>query len=77
METNFKLWLEAKEKETKGGFGSKLLALAVPIGGALAGGAAGTAAFGPLGAIPGGIAGKELGVRLVRNTKGALELMKK
>lgn len=74
METNFKLWLERKE-----GIGSKILALALPMGGALAGGAAGLAAGGPLAALPAWIAGKAAGTRASEKLfpKSVIDLMRK
>ena len=72
METNFKSWLELRE-----GVGSKILALAIPMGGALAGGAAGLAAGGPLGALHGWIAGKAVGTKASENLFKVKDLMRK
>jgi len=63
MEMNFKLWLEKKER--KEGIGSKIMALALPMGSALAGGAAGLALGGPLAAIPSGVVAKEIARKAV------------
>jgi hypothetical protein len=77
METSFKLWLEKKEK--KEGVGSKILAMALPMGSAIAGGAAGLATGGPLAALPAWIAAKALGTKASEKLfpKSTAELMKK
>jgi len=78
METNFKLWLEAKEKK-KEGAGSKILALAIPMGGAIAGGAAGLATGGPLGGLGGWLAGKHIGTKASEKLfpQSVVDLMRK
>ena len=73
----FQQWLE--QKASKEGIGSKILALTIPMGGAIAGGAAGLAAGGPLAALPGWVAGKAVGTKAVEKLfpKSTEELMKK
>jgi hypothetical protein len=70
----FTTWLERRE-----GVGSKVLALALPMGSALAGGAAGLAMGGPAGVLPGWLIGKKLGVKGSEKLfpQSTLELMKK
>jgi len=70
----FTTWLERRE-----GVGSKILALALPMGSAIAGGAAGLAAGGPAGVLPGWLLGKKLGVKGSEKLfpQSTAELMKK
>jgi hypothetical protein len=77
----FRTWLEEKEKKEKNreGIGSKILSLAIPMGGSILGGLAGGTIGGPAAILPAYLAAKHLLTKHVEKNypQSTTDLMKK
>jgi hypothetical protein len=78
MET-FHEWLQRRDPELAENVLKKIFALGLPMASAMAGGATGLAAGGPLAAVPGWMAGKAIGTKASEKLfpRDTAELMRK